>query len=82
MWPGGLDLAELDLVGAEDLGKVDVVFLFSPCRPEFSLDLGQASPCRLHLLVTLFDLCLTSNEAITLTAAGGNQPVRIFNFSS
>ena len=44
LWSGSLDLAELDLVRTEDPGEIGVVFLFSPCRPEFGLDLGQASP--------------------------------------
>jgi hypothetical protein len=76
---GGLDLAELNLVRTEDPGEIALVFLFSPCRPEFSLDLGQPSPRRLQLVLTLFDLGLARNETISLTAAGDNQAVRVFN---
>ena len=82
MWSGSLDLAELNLVRAEDPGEIGVVFLFSPCRPEFSLDLGQASPRRLQLVLTLFDLGLARNKAVPFAAAGDDQPIGVFNFSS
>jgi len=78
LWSGSLDLAELDLVLAEDPGEIGVVFLFSPCRPEFGLDLGEAGLGCLQLLLTLFDLGLACNETISLTAAGDNQTVRVF----
>ena len=77
-----LDLAELDLVRTEDPGEIVVIFLFSPCCPEFGLDLGQASPRRLQLLLTLLNLGLARYETISLTAAGDEQQIGVFNFSS
>ena len=75
------DLAELNLVRTENPGEIGVVFLFSPCRPEFGLNLGQSGPRSLHLLLALFDLCLAGYKAVAFTTTGNHQLVRVCNFS-
>jgi hypothetical protein len=82
LWSGRLDFAELDLIRAEDPGEIVVVFLLSPGCPEFGLDLEQASPRCLQLVLTLFDLGLARNEAVPFAATGDDQPVGVFSFSS